>query len=492
MPFTAGHALVIGVGEYPHATDMNVPKTTADARALADVLRDPAACGYSPERVRVLTGAEATSAAILAALDALAGVAKTDTVTLFYSGHGHYGADGAYCLTSYDTELDARRRVVAGTAVSQRDMLVKLKAIPAERLLLVVNACHSGELSPVLDAGAEPPVLGTPLPEETADALLATGQGRIILAACRPRQYSFVGSGARTIFGQTLLDGLAGAIPGVIDRGGFISAFDLYLAMYDEVDRRVKEAVAADVRARYGGTQQPELTVLKGVGPFAVALYKGAAALGEPGELPPPERAAPAREVTREASEAAFSRLLAVGQGVAVAGDVSGGNLAGGDQTVVAGDLNSGDTIDARGAQGVITRPSGPVTQTFGDQISGDAGVFVSGGTINGPVVGVNRGSMSISYGGAPSQPQGAPTIRSVRDQLRAAIDAAAQAGDDALAGDLDGVEALLGEALQAERDGTQSQRARKLRQAAGDLEPLATASPALGEALRQLRQLAS
>ena len=46
-------------------------------------------------------------------------------------------------------------------------------------------------------------------------------------------------------------------------RGGFISAYDLYASMYDTVSEKVQEL--------YKREQQPELTVLKGLGSFAVA-----------------------------------------------------------------------------------------------------------------------------------------------------------------------------------------------------------------------------
>jgi hypothetical protein len=46
MPFPHGHALIIGVGTYQHEPRLNVPTTTADAQAVAEVLRDPRCCGY--------------------------------------------------------------------------------------------------------------------------------------------------------------------------------------------------------------------------------------------------------------------------------------------------------------------------------------------------------------------------------------------------------------------------------------------------------------
>src|SRR5690349_10860372 len=97
MPFTHGHALLIGVGTYQNTPGLNVPVTADDARAVALVLRDPRFCGYPESQVALLNDERATSAGILAALDQLASrVGLGDTVVLFYCGHGDFGEDGQY------------------------------------------------------------------------------------------------------------------------------------------------------------------------------------------------------------------------------------------------------------------------------------------------------------------------------------------------------------------------------------------------------------
>ncbi len=174
MPtFPNAHALLIGIGSYAHAPAMDVPVTARDAGAVAAVLRDPRFCGYPADRVRLLSDAAATRAGVLAALEALAtGAGADDTVLIFYAGHGEYGDDGYY-LTTHDTQF-AQRKVVRGSGVSAAELIARLRAIPARRLLLIVNACHAGELSPVLGPGAAP-FTGEPLPANAAAALLATG-----------------------------------------------------------------------------------------------------------------------------------------------------------------------------------------------------------------------------------------------------------------------------------------------------------------------------
>jgi len=344
MTFKQGHALLIGVGSHQNAPELNVPVTVADAKAVAEVLTNPGLGGYIPDQVQLLHDAAASSQGILGALDQLGKRTNAnDTVLIFYCGHGDYGADGEYYLVSHDARLKGGK-VASGSGVSQTALLTRLKTIPAQRVLMIFNACHSGELSPTLSVDQ---VTGAKvLPNAAADALLSTGSGRIIITACREEQFSYIGSGQITLFTQALVDGLRGK--GVLTRGGFISAFDLYTMIY--------ETVSAKVRQLYNREQEPELTVLKGVGPFAVSLYKGAQetnlGLAEAPEVPTQVNAV--RQVAPETSERLFQQIVNQSGGVSIGqADVSGN---------VIGDVH-GDVIDARGAQGTIIRPTGPVEQ---------------------------------------------------------------------------------------------------------------------------------
>jgi hypothetical protein len=271
MPFSQGHALLIGVGTHQHCPWLDAPVTAADAEAVAAVLQDGDACGYPAGQVQVITHGGATKTGILAALDDLAGRTRAgDTVFLFFCGHGALGTDGSYHLGGHDVQIESNR-IRAGTGVSEAELRQKLRAIVAERVLIVVDAHHSAGSSPVRQAGgsATPPSLitGNP-PEDTVAALLGTGKGRIIVVACRPEQRSHAGSGPLSIFAQALVDGLRGN--GVADNRGFIGVFSLYEQLYT--------AVIGQARAHVNEAQEPELTVLRGAGSFAVALYKGAGA----------------------------------------------------------------------------------------------------------------------------------------------------------------------------------------------------------------------
>src|SRR5262249_13012872 len=144
-------------------------------------------------------------------LQALAKETKAEsTVFLYYCGHGEYGSDGDYYLTTHDTEVD-NGRVAGGTGVSEVELLAALRSIPAERILFLLNACHSGEVSPHLGLTEQPEAFGSlSIPENVTEAILSTGEGRVIITACRPEQKSWIGAGKLTIFTQALADGLSG------------------------------------------------------------------------------------------------------------------------------------------------------------------------------------------------------------------------------------------------------------------------------------------
>ncbi len=209
MPCTNGHALISGVGSAQYESGLHVPITAPAAQAVATVLRDPQSCGDLEAQVPLLANAGATRAGVLAALTDLATRTKPDDMVLFCSsGYGEDSADGVEQLTTLETRL-AQRKVVARTGLSQPELRDKLRAIPAKRLILLITACHAGERSSVL-GDRNQPFIGQPLPQETTDAVLSIGSGRIIMTACRENQVSSIGPGQLTIFAQTLTDGLRG------------------------------------------------------------------------------------------------------------------------------------------------------------------------------------------------------------------------------------------------------------------------------------------
>ncbi|HEX7773335.1 MAG TPA: caspase family protein, partial [Pyrinomonadaceae bacterium] len=217
---------------------------------------------------------------------------------IFYSGHGEYGADGDYYLTTHDTTLDSKYKVEKGAGISDTDLIDHLRQIPAKRLILILNACHSGAVSPSLDLDEPKKLFGSvPAPENSLNAVLSTGEGRIIITACRPEQKSWIGNGTTTIFANSLIEGLSGG-GYVVNNNGYVSAFSLY----EHIFLRVKESAQ-----KLGQLQESELSILKNVGPFPVAIYRGATSLGDFANEPVPADTA-TREVDPGLSDRMFKR----------------------------------------------------------------------------------------------------------------------------------------------------------------------------------------
>lgn len=362
--FDRGRALVIGVGRYASEPSLNVPVVAEDAAALAGVLGDAAVCGYPAERVTVLTDADATRDRVRGALDALATSAtEDDIVVLFITGHGSYDEQRSYHLMTSDTRLTAMGAVVAGSAIAQAELLDALRRIRARRVLCIFNACHAGEITPTLGP-VSAPFLGAPTPAATAAALLATGAGRVLMTSCRDGQVAYVGNGTHTIFGQALLDGLRGN--GIVSQQGFISVFDLYTHLYFAVNAALELQVSAAFRGQHG-PMEPELTILKGVGPFPVAAYRGAGGTLGAFSAPPPAEGTAVREVNQAYSKAMLAQALhsySAGRDIIQTGDITAT-----DSQVAIGSGN----VQVKSSTGVVVGPgaqSTVATVTQGSEIA--------------------------------------------------------------------------------------------------------------------------
>ena len=216
------HALVVGVAAYRYIDPLS-PAIANDARQVRDLLADPQRCGYPPGSVQLLLDGEATLAALRQALAGLAARSDPDsTVFLYFSGHGGRIEAGQEYLLPVGAVL-ATAQTLAETALPGAELTAALKAIPARKVVVVLDCCHAGGIGQ--PKGAAAPLFRAGLPESYYDRLKA-GRGRAILAASRSDEVSWVLDGAaNSLFTHHLLAGLRGGAPGP---GGVIRIFDLF------------------------------------------------------------------------------------------------------------------------------------------------------------------------------------------------------------------------------------------------------------------------
>lgn len=265
--FPGGHALLIAVAGYPKVLPLP-PVILNDARAMAEVLTSPSHCGYNRKNVTMLLDSQATLEAIRTALKELADrTLAQDTVVVFFSGHGaNIGSeiDPESALVPFDCDPDN----LMETLLSAAEFSAALTQIRAQRVIVLIDACHSGGATSF--KGMHEIQLGF---SEKSLAKLAQGTGRVSIASSKASEYSLVFEGAKnSLFSQHLLDALRGECQ--TDGDGIIRVFELF----NYTSEKVRQAAP--------GQQHPIFKASNLEDNFPVALARGgvknAAATSQP------------------------------------------------------------------------------------------------------------------------------------------------------------------------------------------------------------------
>ena len=258
--FATGYAVVIGVANYRNVRPPLPEAVLNDARDIAAVLTSKAYCGYESRGVHLLLDGDATLARIRTALDS---VAKTsgpgDTVVIFFSGHGTLVGDPADPESAL-LPVEWNGRTPETTSLSETEFSSVLRRITAQRLLVLIDACHSGGAGSFKRTEkGESPVLGY---SEKSLGRLAQGTGRVLIASSRADETSLVIPNApNSVFTSKLLDALRGQ--GRTRGDGVIRVFEIF----NHVAQMVKRAVP--------GCQHPIFKASDLEDNFPVALDRG-------------------------------------------------------------------------------------------------------------------------------------------------------------------------------------------------------------------------
>jgi hypothetical protein len=259
--FPNGRALVIGVANYAGVSAL--PSAILnDASDVASVLVSASHCGYEPSKVKVLLDSTATLSSIRNALKELTQTSQVDdTVVIFFSGHGAR-FDTATGPTTGLVPVDCDMASLATSVLPEDEFSAALQSIKARRLVVLLDACHSGGAGSFksIDNSA----LGSGF-DEKALSRLAQGTGRVLMASSRATETSLVFHGARnSLFTQHVLQALRGE--GKKQGDGLIRVFDLFT----HVSETVKVVAAAE-----GESQHPIFKASDLENNFAIALDHG-------------------------------------------------------------------------------------------------------------------------------------------------------------------------------------------------------------------------
>ena len=270
--FASGHAIVIGVANYQYGFPLP-DAVLNDAQDVAAVLTSDAYCGYEAHNVHLLLDGDATLHRIRGVLASVAEISGPhDTVVIFFSGHGA-NVGGPTDPESALLPVECDPRSLTTTSLSEPEFSAALQRFAAERLLVLIDACHSaGSGSFKASQGAEPPALGY---REKSLGRLAQGTGRVLIASSRASEKSRVFSNDRnSVFTSHLLDALRGRAR---TRGdGVIRVFEVFNHVSEMVKRQVP------------GLQHPIFKASNLEDNFPVALDRG----GVKSTPPPPLSAA--------------------------------------------------------------------------------------------------------------------------------------------------------------------------------------------------------
>lgn len=201
-PFRDKWALIVGVSEFQSKQVPGLKYSVKDAKDFREYLIKEA--NFAPDHVRILLDEDASRRRVLSELGNkfLARVAKPDDlVVLYFSTHGSAKqADirGKNFVVAYDSDPED----LFTTGIEMDSILDSVNSrILSERILLVLDACHSGS---VLANSKGLGRVGNFDPEE-----LSQGSGQLVISSSAPDQQSFESKRYENgVFTRKLLEGL--------------------------------------------------------------------------------------------------------------------------------------------------------------------------------------------------------------------------------------------------------------------------------------------
>lgn len=190
------YVLAVGSDSYaPAFPDLQF--ASVDAASIADEFARQEGGMYSRVYAKTLTNRDATKENVFAALQAFGDIGPQDVLLLFFSGHGVRERDAKGRMRYYYLPAGVTRSTLRERGMAWSDFAGQMAGLNAGRVILLLDACHSGDVS----EGASN--------EKVASTL--AGDVGIVFTSSSGNEFSYEdrswGHGA---FTRALLDGLRG------------------------------------------------------------------------------------------------------------------------------------------------------------------------------------------------------------------------------------------------------------------------------------------
>ncbi|GLZ80662.1 hypothetical protein Afil01_54690 [Actinorhabdospora filicis] len=202
---TGSRAVLIGVGDYLALAKL--PTVPAGVAALRDALTDPRVWGLRAKNCATVTGPAEMREVMRPVREAAA--AATDTLLIYYAGHGLVGASHEFLLALRDSSPGEPE-----TALPYGYLRQAVVASPAVRKIVILDCCFSGRAM----------VGGMSAGDDLADSTPIEGTYLLTSSAETQRSLAPVGE-PYTAFTGELLRALTEGVPG---KGELLAMEDLF------------------------------------------------------------------------------------------------------------------------------------------------------------------------------------------------------------------------------------------------------------------------
>jgi len=192
--------ITIGINQYKNP-ELNLNYAEVDASAVqAFFTSEQRRFPFLQARVSHVTNQKATKQSILDLFRTLHHVAQQDIAVIYMAGHG-VSADNEWYFVSHEIERPDKAAQLKQKGLSSKELKKEIEAIAANRVFLIIDACHSGgAVSPIKDFQGM-----------KALRMMARSVGVHILAATDRDQFAVeLSSFGHGIFTFSLLKGLDG------------------------------------------------------------------------------------------------------------------------------------------------------------------------------------------------------------------------------------------------------------------------------------------